>query len=106
MLARDVEMFIEHCENKGLSTKTVGSYEQTLRLLILYLDGEGITQTEKITHIVIQGYIKQIFKIELCDSTIDVLGWEMRATPFLSVFFISKLWSCSLGLTGRTALFL
>ena len=59
MLARDVEMFIEHCENKGLSTKTVGSYEQTLRLLILYLDGEGITQTEKITHIVIQGYIKQ-----------------------------------------------
>lgn len=60
MLERDVELFIEHCENKGLSTKTVGSYEQTLRLLILYLDGEGITQTEKITHIVIQGYIKQI----------------------------------------------
>ena len=60
MLARDVELFIEHCESKGLSTKTVGSYEQTLRLLILYLDGEEITQTEKITHIVIQGYVKQI----------------------------------------------
>lgn len=60
MLGRDVEMFIEHCENKGLSQKTIGSYEQTLRLLILYLDGEGVTQTEKITHVVIQSYIKQI----------------------------------------------
>lgn len=60
MLARDVEMFIEHCENKGLSTKTVGSYEQTLRLLILYLDGREITQTEEITHTVMQSYIRQI----------------------------------------------
>ena len=46
MLIRDVEMFIEHCENKGLATKTIGSYEQTLRLLMLYLDEQGITQTE------------------------------------------------------------
>lgn len=50
MFARDVEMFIEHCENKGLATKTIGSYEQTLRLLMLWLDEQGITQTEKITH--------------------------------------------------------
>ena len=50
MLARDVEMFIEHCENKGLATKTIGSYEQTLRLLMLWLDKQGIVQTEKITH--------------------------------------------------------
>jgi len=42
MFVRDVEMFIEHCENKG-----IGSYEQTLRLLMLYLDEQGITQTEK-----------------------------------------------------------
>lgn len=35
MFVRDVEMFIEHCENKGLATKTIGSYEQTLRLLML-----------------------------------------------------------------------
>ena len=48
MLIRDVEMFIEHCENKGLAAKTIGSYEQTLRLLMLYLDEQGITQTEKI----------------------------------------------------------
>lgn len=50
MFARDVEMFIEYCENKGLATKTIGSYEQTLRLLMLWLDEQGITQTEKITH--------------------------------------------------------
>ena len=42
MFARDVEMFIEHCENKGLATKTIGSYEQTLRLLMLWLDEQGI----------------------------------------------------------------
>ena len=30
MLARDIEMFIEHCGLKGLSTKTINSYEQTL----------------------------------------------------------------------------
>ena len=53
-------MFSEHCENKGLATKTIGSYEQTLRLLMLYLDEQGITQTEKITHTVIQNYVKQI----------------------------------------------
>ena len=52
MLARDVEMFIEHCENRGLATKTIGSYEQTLRLLMLWLDKQGIVQTEKITHVV------------------------------------------------------
>lgn len=60
MFARDVEMFIEHCENKGLATKTIGSYEQTLRLLMLWLDEQGIVQTEKITHVVIQDYVKQI----------------------------------------------
>ena len=46
MFVRDVEMFIEHCENKGLATKTIGSYEQTLRLLMLWLDEQGITQTK------------------------------------------------------------
>lgn len=41
MFVRDVEMFIDHCENKGLSQKTIGSYEQTLRLLMLWLDEQG-----------------------------------------------------------------
>lgn len=36
MLARDIEMFIEHCGLKGLSTKTINSYEQTLRLFMQY----------------------------------------------------------------------
>lgn len=53
-------MFIEHCELKELSQKTIGSYEQTLRLLMLYLDEQGITRTEKITHLDIQRYVKNI----------------------------------------------
>lgn len=60
MLARDIEMFIEHCGLKGLSTKTINSYEQTLRLFMQYMDEQGILQTEKITHLAIQGDIKSI----------------------------------------------
>ena len=59
MLARDIEMFIEHCGLKGLSTKTINSYEQTLRLFMQYMDEQGILLTEKITHLAIQGYIKE-----------------------------------------------
>ena len=36
MLERDVELFIEHCELKGLSKKMIGSYEQTMRLFIRF----------------------------------------------------------------------
>ena len=60
MLARDIEMFIEHCGLKGLSTKTINSSEQTLRLFMQYMDEQGILQTEKITHLAIQGDIKSI----------------------------------------------
>lgn len=60
MLTRDIEMFIEHCGLKGLSTKTINSYEQTLRLFMQYMDEQGILLTEKITHLAIQGYIKSI----------------------------------------------
>lgn len=66
MLARDIEMFIEHCGLKGLSTKTINSYEQTLRLFMQYMDEQGILQTEKITHLAIQGYI---FSKTLCRTT-------------------------------------
>lgn len=59
MLARDIEMFIEHCGLKGLSTKTISSYEQTLRLFMLWLDEQGILLTEKITHAVIRDYAKE-----------------------------------------------
>ena len=60
MLERDAKLFIEHCELKGLSKKTIGSYEQTVRLFIRFSNEQGITQTEKITHTVIQNYVKQI----------------------------------------------
>lgn len=45
MLERDVELFIEHCELKGLSQKTIGSYEQTMRLFIRFSNEQGIVQT-------------------------------------------------------------
>ena len=53
-------MFLDACEMKGLSTKTIGSYEQTLRLFMQHLDKNGIADTEDVTHLVIQGYIKEI----------------------------------------------
>ena len=57
MLERAVELFIEHCELKGLSKKTIGSYEQTLRLFIRFSNEQGIVQTEKVTHMMVQNYI-------------------------------------------------
>ena len=57
MLERDVELFIEHCELKGLSQKTIGSYEQTMRLFIRFSNEQVIVQTEKVTHMMVQNYI-------------------------------------------------
>lgn len=57
MLERDVELFIGHCELKGLSQKTIGSYEQTMRLFIRFSNEQGIVQTEKVTHMMVQNYI-------------------------------------------------
>ena len=70
MLARDIEMFIEHCGLKGLSTKTINSYEQTLRLFMQYMDEQGILLTEKITHLAIQGYIKSMD--DMTSSALDI----------------------------------
>ena len=33
----EIDDFIDYCTSKNLSTKTIGSYEQTLRLFIRYL---------------------------------------------------------------------
>lgn len=57
MLERDVELFIEHCELKGLSKKMIGSYEKTMRLFIRFSNEQGIVQTEKVTHMMVQNYI-------------------------------------------------
>ena len=51
MFARDVEMFIEHGGLKGLSTKTINSYEQTLRLFMQYMDEKEITHAPWTTFI-------------------------------------------------------
>ena len=53
MLERDAELFIEHCELKGLSQKTIGSYEQTLRLFMQHLYKNGIERTEDVTHMMV-----------------------------------------------------
>ncbi len=41
MVQYDVEPFMAACERKGLAAKTMGSYEQTLRLFgqLLQIDG-------------------------------------------------------------------
>lgn len=57
MVEKDVEMFLEACELKGLSMKTIGSYEQTLRLLMQYLYKNGIERTEDVTYMMVQNYI-------------------------------------------------
>ena len=57
MVEKDVEMFIEHCKLKGLSKKTIGSYEQTMRLFIRFSNEQGIVQAEKVTHMMVQNYI-------------------------------------------------
>ena len=47
----DLEMddFINYCDFKGLATKTIASYEQTLRLFARYLlDTFNITSTEQV----------------------------------------------------------
>ena len=49
MVEKDVEMFLEACELKGLSMKTIGSYEQTLRLFMQHLYKNGIERTENVT---------------------------------------------------------
>ena len=51
MVEKDVEMFLEACELKGLSMK------QTMRLFIRFSNEQGIVQTEKVTHMMVQNYI-------------------------------------------------
>ena len=57
MYQYDVETFMSACDRKGLATKTMKSYEQTLRLFGLFLAERGITQTEEIRHPHIEAYI-------------------------------------------------
>lgn len=57
----EVDDFMNYCDYKGLSTKTISSYEQTLRLFIRYLKDEcKITSTEQIKEHNIKNYIESI----------------------------------------------
>ena len=57
----EVDDFINYCDYKNLSTKTIGSYEQTLRLFIRYLQEEcKITRTEQVKEQTIKDYLTNI----------------------------------------------
>lgn len=57
----EVNDFINYCDYKGLSTKTISSYEQTLRLFIQYLKMKcNIKETEKVTEAIITKYITSV----------------------------------------------
>lgn len=57
----EVDEFIDYCTSKNLSTKTIGSYEQTLRLFIRYLKDEcNITSTGDVKEQTIKEYLTNI----------------------------------------------
>lgn len=62
MYQYDVEMFMGACQRKGLAMRTMTSYEQTLRLLGLYLGERKIERTEDIKHTHIEGYVDYLQK--------------------------------------------
>ena len=57
----EIDDFINYCDYKNLSTKTIGSYEQTLRLFIRYLqDVCNITSTEQVKEQTIKNYLQNV----------------------------------------------
>lgn len=57
----EVDDFINYCDYKNLSRKTIGSYEQTLKLFIRYLQEEcKITRTEQVKEQTIKDYLTNI----------------------------------------------
>lgn len=57
----DVDEFIDYCTSKNLSTKTIRSYEQTLRLLAQYLkDNYKVKSAGDTKELHIREYIKYL----------------------------------------------
>lgn len=57
----EVDDFMNFCDYKNLSQKTIASYEQTLRLFIRYVQDEfNITKTEQVKEQTIYSYVKSI----------------------------------------------
>ena len=53
-----MEDFLSYCQSKGLSQKTIFSYDQTLKLFAKYLEVEHqITDATSVTEQVIRDYI-------------------------------------------------
>lgn len=57
----DVDEFMDYCTSKNLATKTIGSYEQTLRLLVQYLkDKYKVKSAGDTKELHIREYIKYL----------------------------------------------
>ncbi len=57
----DVDDFMNYCEVKNLSKKTLSSYEQTLKLLVLYLKNEhNVKEAGEVKELHIKEYIKYL----------------------------------------------
>jgi len=57
----DIDDFINYCEVKNLSKKTVSSYEQTLRLFAIFLKEEcQVKEAEQVKEIHIREYMKNL----------------------------------------------
>ena len=57
----EVDDFINYCDYKNLATRTIASYEQTLRLFIRYLQDEcNITRTEQVKEKTITDYLTNV----------------------------------------------
>ena len=54
MVQYDIESFMAACERKGLAAKTMGSYEQTLRLFGQFLSAREIERTEEVKRVHIE----------------------------------------------------
>jgi len=56
-----IDEFINYCQSKNLSRKTMASYEQALRLFARYLeDNVKITDATKLTEKIFRAYIVSI----------------------------------------------
>lgn len=62
MVQYGVEAFMAACERKGLAAKTMGSYEQTLRLFGQFLSVREIERTEEVKRVHIESYIDYLQK--------------------------------------------
>lgn len=82
----EIDDFINYCDYKNLSTKTIGSYEQTLRLFIRYLqDVCNITSTEQVKEQTIKNYLQNVkergkYTVVSNDNTKNLIAHKIGKT--------------------------